>query len=319
MDIPNYITAFKSKELHIKAETAWKKMKSCSLCPRMCAVNRLADETGFCKTGKDAILCSYFGHHGEEPPISGTQGSGTLFFSRCNMHCLYCQNYNFSQLEEGRPTTIQQLADYMLKLQDDGCHNINLVTPTHNIAQILKALILGIENGLSIPLVYNTSGYELPETIRLLDGVIDIYLTDARYADNQSAIQYSNAPNYPHYNQESIKEMYKQVGLLRLDKNGIATKGLIIRHLVLPENIAGTEKIFSFISKEISPRATISLMSQYFPTFKANNNPPLNRHITAEEYEDAILLLKKYGLNQGWIQESGGLKRFAGTNIKRNV
>lgn len=319
MDTPNYIAAFNSKELHKKAETAWKRLESCTLCPRMCAVNRLSDKAGFCKTGKDAVLYSYFGHHGEEPPISGTKGSGTLFFSRCNMHCIYCQNYNFSQLEEGSTVTTQQLADYMLQLQDDGCHNINLVTPTHNIAQILTALILSIENGLSIPLVYNTSGYELPEMINFLNGIVDIYLADARYADNQHAIKYSNAPNYPYYNQESIKEMYKQVGLLRLDKNGIATKGLIIRHLVLPENIAGTEKIFSFIAKKISTQTTISLMSQYFPTFKAKNNPPLNRRITTEEYKDAIMLLNKYGLSQGWAQESRGLKRFAGTNIKKNI
>ncbi len=319
MESVNYIAAFNSKELHKKSQIAQKRLESCTLCPRACRVNRLLDKRGYCKTGKNAILCSYFGHHGEEPPISGTRGSGTLFFSRCNMRCIYCQNYRFSQLEEGRPVNIQQLADYMLKLQEDGCHNINLVTPTHNIAQILEALILGIKGGLSIPLVYNTSGYESPETIQLLNGIIDIYLTDARYADNHNAIKYSDAPDYPLYNQESIKEMYKQVGQLRFDKNGIAVRGLIIRHLVLPNDIAGTEKIFSFIAKEISTQTYISLMSQYFPAFEAEKYPPFNRNITLEEYENAVMLLNKYGLKNGWIQESGGLKRFAGTNIKRNI
>lgn len=319
MKSPNYIAAFKTKELHRKAEIALNMLKSCCICPRKCKVNRLLDERGYCRTGKDAIVCSYFGHLGEEPPISGTKGSGTIFFSRCNMRCIYCQNYHFSQLDEGRPVTVQQLADYMLKLQEDECHNINLVTPTHNMPQILQALILGAENGLFLPIVYNTSGYELPETIQLLDGIVDIYLTDARYTNNTHAIKYSNAPDYPSCNQASIKEMYRQVGNLKLDKNGIAIKGLIIRHLVLPENLADSEKIFSFIAKEISAQTTISLMSQYFPAFKAKENPPLNRRVTLEEYTYAIELLKKYGLENGWIQESGGLKRFAGTNIKRNI
>lgn len=319
MESANYIAAFNSGELYKKVQIAQENLEHCKLCPRACGVNRLLDKRGYCKTGREAILCSYFGHHGEEPPISGTKGSGTLFFSRCNMRCVYCQNYRFSQLEEGRTVSMRQLADYMLKLQEDGCHNINFVTPTHNIAQILEALLLAIKGGLAIPLVYNTSGYELPETIRLLDGVIDIYLTDARYADNKNAILYSDAPDYPSFNQESIKEMHKQVGTLRVDKDGVAVSGLIIRHLVLPENIAGTERIFSFIAKEISTETYISLMSQYFPAFKAQKYAPLNRHITLEEYENAIALLNKYGLNNGWIQESGGLKRFAGTNIKRNV
>ncbi len=306
---PNYIDAFKSGALRKKADIARSMLESCCICPRKCAINRLKDEKGFCKTGKNPIVCSYFAHGGEEPVISGSRGSGTIFFSRCNMRCAYCQNCNFSQGDEGKEVSTGELAGYMLELQKEGCHNINFVTPTHVMPQILEALILAIENGLKIPLVYNTSGYELPEIIGLLDGVIDIYLPDMRYAENGLAIKYSNAPGYPEYNKNAVKEMFRQVGV----------KGLIIRHLVLPENIAGTEEILSFISRELSPKAYISLMSQYFPAFEADNYPPLDRRITLEEYEAAAQLLKKYGLENGWIQESGGLKRFAGTHIKKNV
>lgn len=316
---PSYLTAFKTKQLHKKAAWAYERLSSCSLCPKKCGVNRLKDEKGVCRTGKNAVVCSYFAHYGEEPPVSGERGSGTIFFSRCNLRCVYCQNYSFSQLEEGREVTTEELAGYMLQLQEEGCHNINFVTPTHVMPQILSALILAVEKGLNIPLVYNTSGYELAEMIRILDGIMDVYLTDMRYADNAYAVQYSCAPEYPTFNQEAVKEMFRQVSTAVFDENDIITKGLLVRHLVLPEGIAGSEKIFAFLCKEISKETYISLMSQYQPCFQAQNYPPLDRCLMLEEYETAIGLLKKYGLQNGWIQESGGLQRLAGTHIKRNI
>lgn len=309
MAYPNYIDAFKSGALHKKVKKARSMLESCCICPRKCGINRFNDKRGFCRTGKNAFCCSYFAHGGEEPRISGSRGSGTIFFSRCNMRCVYCQNCNFSQRDEGREVSTDELAGYMLTLQKERCHNINFVTPTHVMPQILEALILAIEGGLNIPLVYNTSGYELPEAIELLEGIIDIYLPDMRYANNAFAVKYSSAPGYPEFNRNAVREMFRQVGIKRL----------IIRHLVLPENISGTEEIFSFICRELSPKIYISLMSQYFPAFEADSYPLLNRRITLEEYERAVALLKKYGLENGWIQESGGLKRFAGTNIKKNV
>jgi putative pyruvate formate lyase activating enzyme len=255
-------------------------------------------------------------HHGEEPPISGQRGSGTIFFSHCNMNCVYCQNYEFSQIGEGKEVDFQELADFMLQLQDMGCHNINLVTPTHVMPQILKALLLAIPKGLRLPLVYNTGGYELPQILYLLDGIVDIYLPDMRYADNEVAIKYSSAPDYPRYNQESLKEMHRQVGVAKIDQEGIIKRGLIIRHLVLPDNIAGTDKIMQFISTQLSKDTYISLMSQYFPCYKAAQFKEILRRITLKEYEDAKDTMYKWALGNGWIQDSCGLDRFAGINIK---
>jgi putative pyruvate formate lyase activating enzyme len=255
-------------------------------------------------------------HHGEEPPISGKNGSGTIFFSNCNMACIYCQNYEFSQAGQGREVDFIELAEVMLQLQDMGCHNINLVTPTHVMPQILKALSIAVPKGLKIPLVYNTGGYELVDIIKLLDNIVDIYLPDMRYADNDMATKYSAAANYPGYNQEALKEMYRQVGIADIDNAGIIKKGLIIRHLVLPNNTSGTDRVMKFIAQELSQDIYISLMSQYFPCYKAGRVKELARRITPEEYEDAKKTMQKYGLNNGWIQESGGLERFAGVNIK---
>ncbi|MFH0877600.1 MAG: radical SAM protein [Candidatus Omnitrophota bacterium] len=316
---PKYLQALKNKTLHQRAEYAWQMLEHCTLCPRKCGVNRLKNERGFCQTGRNAIVCSAFAHLGEEPPISGTRGSGAIFFSHCSMRCVYCQNHGFSQEGEGVEVSLEELSRHMCSLQDEGCHNINVITPTHVMPQILEALILAAEQGLKIPLVYNTSGYELPEVLGLLDSIVDVYLPDMRYADQTNAVKYSAAPSYPENNRKSILEMHRQVGIARIDEEGIIQQGLIIRHLVLPEQISGTEEILSFIAKHISPETHVSLMSQYFPTFEANLYPPLDRRLHLEEYEAAVELLKKYNLANGWIQESGGLKRFAGTNIKRNV
>lgn len=319
MAAASYFDAFKTKTLHKKVAAAGRLLAKCCVCPRRCGVDRRKDERGFCRTGKNALVCSAFAHLGEEPPISGTRGSGTIFFSRCNLRCLYCQNYDFSQLEEGRETSTREIADHMLRLQEEGCHNINFVTPTHVLPQILEALLIATQEGLRLPLVYNTSGYELVEVLRLLDGIIDIYLPDMRYADEETALKYSQAPDYPAINQAALREMFRQVGPARMNKEDLVTRGLIIRHLVLPKGLSGSEKIFSFIAEELNPDVPVSLMSQYFPAYLADNHPPLNRRLTLEEYEEAVALLKKYGLREGWIQEAGGLQRFAGTHIKRNI
>lgn len=232
------------------------------------------------------------------------------------MSCVYCQNYEFSQKEEGREVSAKELSSIMLDLQKIGCHNINLVTPTHVLPQILEALLKAIPQGLNIPLVYNTGGYELPEIIAMLRGIVDVYLPDMRYASNAEAEKYSSAPGYSEYNRRSVKEMHRQVGLAEFDEKGIITKGLIIRHLVLPQGISGTAGIMEFIAKEISSDTYISLMSQYSPYHKAGKFKGLNRRISYEEYEDAKAIMERLGLGNGWIQEAGGLERFAGENIK---
>jgi len=316
---PRYLQVYKSGKLEEIIEELEKLLEACSLCPRKCGVNRLKDEKGFCRTGLKPKVCSYLPHYGEEPPISGKNGSGTIFFSYCNMACVYCQNYEFSQLGQGRELEFDELAQIMLKLQAMGCHNINLVTPTHVLPPILRALKIAIEKGLKIPLVYNTGGYELKEVIKLLEDIVDIYLPDMRYADNEMAIKYSSAPNYPKYNQEAVKQMHRQVGLAQINKKGIIEKGLIIRHLVLPNDISGTEKVMQFIAQELSPDTYISLMSQYTPYYKANQFKEISRRITYEEYQKAQKIMEKYGLYNGWVQASGGLERFAGIHIKPNL
>jgi len=313
---PSYLETDKKEKLHKISARAWAMLESCVICPRRCGVNRLKGEKGFCQTGTKPKVCSFMAHHGEEPPISGTQGSGTIFFSYCNMSCAYCQNYQFSQKGEGREVSCQELANTMLELQKLGCHNLNFVTPTHVMPLILKSLEIAIKEGLHLPIVYNTSGYELAEIIKLLDGIIDIYLPDMRYADSKMAIKYSGAPDYPEYNQESVKEMHRQVGIARFNPNGIIEKGVIIRHLVLPDSISGTAKIMDFISREISPDTYISLMSQYYPCYRSLEFPEINRRLTQQEYKRAENLMHGCGLYNGWTQESFGLERFAGTNIK---
>jgi putative pyruvate formate lyase activating enzyme len=302
--------------LHRLAQKTMKMLKACAICPRKCGVNRLRDEKGFCKTGLKAKVYSFMAHHGEEPPISADRGSGTIFFSYCNMACSYCQNYEFSQLGNGREADPEELAGFMLNLQKMGCHNINFVTPTHVMPQLLKALCIAVEKGLNIPLVYNTAGYELAGILKLLEGVIDIYLPDMRYGDKKTAAKYSRAPDYPRYNQEAIKEMQRQVGIAKINTSGIMERGLIIRHLVLPQSISATEKVMRFIAKKISDETYISLMSQYMPYYNARQFPELSRRLNEEEYQEAKRIMEKYGLSNGWIQESYGLERFAGVNIK---
>ena len=316
---PIYLESYRNGNLLKVAEETFKLLESCTICPRKCRINRLKGEIGICKTALLPKVFSCMPHHGEEPPISGQNGSGTIFFSNCNMRCIYCQNFKFSQAGMGKEVQIEELADYMLRLQDLKCHNVNLVTPTHVLPQILKALHIAIPKGLKLPICYNTSGYELPEIIKLLDGIVDIYLPDLRYADNETAIQYSYAPNYPSYNQQSVKEMHLQVGTAKIGKDGIIKRGVIIRHLVLPNRISGAEKIMKFIAEELSKDTYISLMSQYFPCYKAKDIVPLSRRITLMEYQEAQDIMRKYGLHNGWIQEAGDLEKFAGVNMKQNL
>ncbi|MGC1454477.1 MAG: radical SAM protein [Nitrospirota bacterium] len=291
-------------ELQSRIELAYRLLESCRICPRECGVNRLKnDKLGFCRSGLNPIISSVSPHHGEEPPLSGTRGSGTIFFTNCNLKCAYCQNYPISQMGNGTERTVGELACQMLSLQEQGCHNLNLVTPTHFMPQILKALGIARERGFNLPIVYNTSGYESLETLGLLNGIVDIYLPDMRYSDNDAGMKYSIAPDYPEINRAAVKEMYRQVGNLVLDENGVAKRGLIIRHLVLPGVLSGTEGIMKFLAGEISKDVYISLMSQYFPAYRARELKEINRRITPEEYEDAWQIMLKYGLENGWVQE----------------
>jgi putative pyruvate formate lyase activating enzyme len=296
--------ALSQLELNERIDAAYGLLESCRLCPRECGVNRLKnDKLGFCRSGLNPVISSVSPHYGEEPPLSGSRGSGTIFFTNCNLRCVYCQNYPISQMGNGEERTTGELACQMLWLQEQGCHNLNLVTPTHFVPQILKAIAIATHRGFNLPVVYNTSGYESLETLKLLDGIVDIYLPDMRYSDDAAAMKHSVAPDYPAINRAAIKEMYRQVGNLVLDEQGIAKQGLIVRHLVLPENISGTERVMDFLASEISKDVSISLMSQYFPAYRARESKELNRRITTEEYETACRIMLEHGLENGWVQE----------------
>lgn len=298
------VSMLSATELNERIETAYQLLESCRVCPRECGVNRLKNgKLGFCRSGLNPIISSVSPHHGEEPPLSGTKGSGTIFFANCNLRCIYCQNYPISQMGNGEERTPGELACQMLWLQEQGCHNLNLVTPTHFMPQILKALGIARERGFNLPIVYNTSGYDSLESLRLLDGIVDIYLPDMRYSDDRTSLNYSIAPHYHEINRAAIREMYRQVGNLVLDENGIAKRGLIIRHLILPNGLSGTGKIMKFLAEEISKDVYISLMSQYFPAYKATEHPEINRRITEKEYDAAYDIKMNYGLKNGWVQE----------------
>jgi len=311
--------ANKEIDLKQKIEKLKSLLEKCELCPRKCRVNRAAGQKGACRAGMQPAVYSQGAHHGEEPALSGKKGSGTIFFTHCTMSCVYCQNFAFSQLSDAEEISIEELGERMLKLESQGCHNINLVSPTHYSPQIAEAVFNAKENGLTVPVVYNTSGYELPEIIKLLEGFIDIYLPDMRYSENGCAFKYSNAANYVENNREAIKEMYKQCGDLKVDEKGIAFRGLIIRCLVLPEDISGTEKSLEFIAGEISPDSYVSLMSQYYPVYKAESYPELSRKIKNSEYKKITDKLESLGLHNGWVQEAPSEMdtSFGGHRIKR--
>jgi len=291
---PGYL-AFCPKELEIRAEKCWELLKSCRVCPRRCGVNRLKDERkGFCQMGINPKIYSFHPHFGEENCLVGVGGSGTIFFSSCNLACVYCQNYEISQLKEGEEVKIEDLGEIMISLQNQGCHNINLVSPTIWVPQIVKAVIIAKEKGLNLPLVYNTGGYDSPSTLKLLEGIVDIYMPDIKYSDGKIGLKYSLASDYWTIVRRAVKEMHRQVGDLII-KNGLAVRGLLIRHLVLPNGIAGTEKVMKFIAS-LSKNSYINIMNQYYPTNKAHLYPELNRQITPEEFSEAIKIAKNFGL-----------------------
>jgi len=293
---PAYLKLYREGKLAERVDLLYKKLECCNICPRECEVNRLEGEKGYCRTGKKVIVSSLGPHFGEESCLVGSSGSGTIFFTHCNLGCIFCQNYDISHLGYGDPVEEEDLAEMMLRLQRIGCHNINFVTPTHVIPQILKALSVAIEKGLNLPLVYNSGGYDSVSTLKLLDGIFDIYMPDFKYYDPEVSEKFSNAPDYPEVAKRALKEMHRQVGDLVLDEKGIALRGLLIRHLVLPNNLSGTKEVMRFISKEISPNSYVNVMEQYRPAFKAKDFPQLNRRITQKEYLEAIKMAKEAGL-----------------------
>ena len=292
-----YRQLHRSGALRERAEQAREHERECDLCARYCRVDR-SERLGGCRTGLKALVASYGPHHGEENPLRGQRGSGTIFFSWCNLRCQYCQNADISQSPAGREVESEELAAMMLELQRKGCHNINFVSPSHVIAEILEALVIAAEAGLNIPLVYNTGGYDSPEALALLDGVIDIYMPDMKYADRFIARRLSKIGNYPAINRSAVGEMHRQVGDLELGERGVAQRGLLVRHLVLPENLAGTEEIVRFLAEEISTNTYLNLMDQYRPAYRATMYPPLDRPLTPKEYSDAAIMAQQAGLNR---------------------
>ena len=280
------------------------KLKECQICPHKCKIDR-TKQIGRCKSTDKIKIALYSIHKFEEPCISGTKGSGTIFFSNCNMNCIYCQNYEISQLGKGKEITIQELADIMIKQQERGVENINLVTPTSYTLQIIEAIKIAKQNGLKIPIVYNTNGYENVETLKLLEGYVDIYLPDLKYYDDEISKKYSKVDNYFEIATNAIKEMYRQVGQPVLDENGIMKKGLMIRHLVLPNNIKNSKKVLKWIKENLDNNIYVSIMAQYFPTYKAKETNDLNRKLTKKEYEEIENYLYDLNLENGYIQELG--------------
>lgn len=306
---PGYLALYRSGELEDRVRRLEKRLASCDICPRECRVDRLAGETSFCNSAAKAVVHTVCAHHGEEPVLSGNRGSGTIFFSNCNLRCVYCQNFQISQNRDeqsGREMDCLNLAKEMLYLQNElGCHNINLVSPSHFVPQIVGTVLEAVPMGLNLPLVYNTNAYDSVETLRELDGIISIYLPDIKYADDKWAVKFSRAPGYVARSRAAIREMYRQVGNLVLDEAGIAQRGLIVRHLILPNDVAGSRDSLTWLAKEISPAVTLSLMSQYYPAHRAPRVPLLARTITKREYSEVIELVNELGLENGWLQEMG--------------
>lgn len=291
-----YLELYEDGRIDRIIERLYRLLESCRLCPRECKINRLEDKKGFCRSGKDLIISSYGPHFGEERPLVGFSGSGTIFLTNCNLRCVYCQNYEISHLGIGKKVKIEDMAEIMIKLQNMGCHNINFVTPTHFLPQIVKSVGYAIKKGLNIPLIYNSGGYEKVETIKLLDGVFDIYMPDIKYGSNDMAKKYSNAPDYFERCTDAVREMHRQVGDLKIE-NGIAYKGLLVRHLVLPNDIAGSDKVLKFV-KSLSDNTFINIMDQYRPYGDIFEYNELKRRITKKEFYEVLDLAKKYGLKR---------------------
>lgn len=303
---PGYLALYRSGELERRAKVLEARLAACDICPRECSNNRLAGERSFCGSAYLPIVSSVCAHQGEEPVLSGTGGSGTIFFGNCNMRCVYCQNFQISQNQEGqrgKEMEFKTLAGGMLRLQNMGCHNINFVSPSHFVPQLVRAVLEAVPLGLSLPLVYNTGGYDSVETIKALDGIIDIYLPDLRYASDEYAKRFSQAPDYVLNARSAIREMYRQVGNLVVDGEGIARRGLIVRHLILPGGLTGSRESLTWLAREVSSDVTVSIMSQYYPAHLAPQIPSLARKITPQEYAEVVDLVDSLGLENGWLQE----------------
>ncbi len=297
---PSYIPLFEKGELNQRIQLLKEFLKECRLCPRGCRVNRLNGEVGYCKAPSELMISSAFPHFGEEPPLVGYHGSGTIFLTHCNLRCVFCQNYDISHLGRGEQITSSEMARAMVKLQKMGCHNINFVTPTHYASQIVASLPEAIEMGFSLPIVYNCSGYESIEVLQLLEGVIDIYMPDTKYMDEEFSKQFSNAPDYPEVIRKVLKEMYRQVGDLKTNSKGIAERGLLIRHLVMPGGVASSEAVLKFIAEEISTHSYVNIMDQYRPEYRAHEYSEISRRITHKEYMEAIQMAKRFHLYRGF-------------------
>ncbi|MEA2085196.1 MAG: radical SAM protein [Thermodesulfobacteriota bacterium] len=310
--VPGYLELQESGELEKRIESAYALLSECVLCPRRCKIDRLNDKMGICKTGLKAVVSSYDPHFGEESPLVGRKGSGTIFITHCNLLCIFCQNYGISHQGDGIEATDEQLAAMMIKLQKQGCHNINFVTPTHVVPQILAALPHAVKNGLSIPIVYNSSGYDSVDTLRLLDGVVDIYMPDFKFWDPEKASRFAKAPDYPERAREAILEMHRQVGGLVLDQRQIAVHGLLVRHLVMPGGLKETKEIMGFLAREISSETYVNVMAQYRPCGLASQYPPINRSLLPEEFEEARRLAGEAGLTRLDEKDWAGLFRLLG-------
>ena len=295
---PSYLKTHNEGILQERIESALGILENCRLCPRHCEVNRLEDEVGVCKTGRQAVVSSYSPHFGEEDPLVGSGGSGTIFMTHCNLGCIFCQNYEISHLSEGVPVATSDLAQMMLNLQRRGCHNVNFVTPSHMVPQILEALPEAIEEGLQVPLVYNCGGYEEVDTLRLLDGIFDIYMPDFKFWDSKVATQFCSAPDYRDKVCAAVTEMHRQVGDLTLDQAGVAQRGLLIRHLVMPDGLASTREIMRYLANEVSRNTYVNVMSQYRSCGEAHKYPELRRSITTEEFREAVSMAQEEGIHR---------------------
>ncbi len=294
---PSYIALFNAGVLEKIADTLENRMKKCILCPRACGVDRTRDKTGFCRSGMLPVVSSFNAHFGEEPPLVGTRGSGTIFFTNCNMACIFCQNYDISHSGSGKEVTYEELAMMMASLQNYGCHNINFVTPTHMVYAIVKALLVAIPAGLRVPLVYNTGGYDSVETLKLLDGVFDIYMPDFKYWDSNTAKKLSGVHNYPENARNALREMHRQVGDLKIEESGLAYRGLLLRHLVLPDNLSDTREVIDFLCT-LSRDTFVNIMDQYRPTYRVREHPGLGRRVTLQEIDEALQYARKSGLRR---------------------
>jgi putative pyruvate formate lyase activating enzyme len=298
--IPSYIHLYEKGELNQRIQLLKEFLKECRLCPRECRVNRLNGEVGYCKAPSELMVSSVFPHFGEEAPLVGYHGSGTIFLTHCNLRCIFCQNYDISHLGRGERITSSEMAKVMVRLQELGCHNINFVTPTHYAPQIVASLPEAIEMGFRLPIVYNCSGYEAIEVIRVLEDVVDIYMPDAKYMDERFSKQFSNAPDYPEVLTKVLKEMHRQVGDLKTNSKGVAERGLLIRHLVMPNGVSSSQMVLKLIAEEISLHSYVNIMDQYRPEYRAHDHPEISRRITHKEYLEVVQMARHFRLYRGF-------------------